>query len=203
MPHHDDAHWVRYNARQGGRPVRPLCLAAMRLHDPGTAIDLGCGAGRETRALLEAGWQVHAVDGSPDTRDVVVRTIGGVHSRLTLDVSHYSALATLPPADLIYAGYSLPYQPPESFHRVWALLRAALRPGGVLAVNLFGERDAWAGEPGMTFLTGGAARALFAGLEIVSWDEEDGTGPAFGGPKHWHVHDVVARAPGSGLAPLH
>jgi hypothetical protein len=55
----------------------------------------------------------------------------------------------------------------------------------------------------MTFLTEPAARALFAGLEIVSWDEEDGVGPAFGGPKHWHVHDVVARAPGSGLATLH
>jgi trans-aconitate methyltransferase len=122
MTLHDDAHWVRYNARQGGRPVRPLCLAAMRLRPPGTAVDLGCGAGRETRALLDAGWRVHAVDGSPDTRAVVLRTIGGVHSRLRLDVTHYSAIVSLPPADLVYAGYSLPYQPPESFHRVWGLV---------------------------------------------------------------------------------
>jgi hypothetical protein len=122
MPLHDDAHWIRYNARQGGRPVRPLCLAAMRLRPPGTAIDLGCGAGRETRALLDAGWRVHAVDGSPETRAVVLRTIGGVHSRLTLEVSSYSAA-----------------------------------------------------------------------MEIVSWDEEDDEGPAFSGPKHWHVHHIVAR----------
>ena len=193
MAHHDQAHWISYNARQAARPVRPLCLAAMRLLSPGTAIDLGCGAGRETRALLEAGWRVHAVDGSPDTRAVVLRTIGGLHSRLTIDVRSYAELTTLPPADLIYAGYSLPYQSPESFHRVWGLLRAALRPGGVLAVNLFGDRDAWAGEDGITFLTDRAVRDLCTGLEIVSWDVEDGVGPAFSGPKHWHVHDILAR----------
>jgi len=203
MPRHDDAHWVRYNARQGGRPVRPLCRDAMRLLTSGTAIDVGCGAGRETRALLEAGWRVHAVDGSPDTREVVPRTIGGVHNRLTLEVSPYSALGALPPADLIYAGYSLPYQPPESFRRVWKLLRAALRPGGVLAVNLFGERDSWAGEQGMTFLTDAATRALLDGLEIISWEQEDAPGPAFSGTKHWHIHDVLARAPESGVARLH
>jgi trans-aconitate methyltransferase len=196
MPLHDDAHWVRFNASQGDRPVRPLCHQAMQLHAPGTAIDLGCGSGRETRALLDAGWRVHAVDASPDTRAVVLRTIGGIHSRLTLDASPFAALFSLPPADLIYAGYSLPYQSPESFQRVWALLRAALRPGGVLAVNLFGDHDSWAGEKGMTFLTEETARLLFDGLEIVTWDEEDADGPAFSGPKHWHVFDVIARAPG-------
>ena len=194
MARHDEAHWIGYNARQAARPVRPLCLAALRLLDPGTAIDLGCGAGRETRALLDAGWRVHAVDGSPDTRDRVLRTIGGLHSRLTIDVRSYAELTTLPPADLVHAGYSLPYQSPESFHRVWGLLRSALRPGGVLAVNLFGDRDAWAGEDGMTFLTDRAVRDLCTGLEIVSWDVEDGVGPAFSGLKHWHVHDILARA---------
>jgi hypothetical protein len=68
-------------------------------------------------------------------------------------------------------------------------------PGGVLAVNLFGDRDAWAGEPGMTFLTREAARMLCAGLEISFWHEEDAEGPAYSGPKHWHVYDIVALSP--------
>lgn len=33
------------------------------------AVDLGCGDGTDTLALLDAGWRVHAVDASPDFPD--------------------------------------------------------------------------------------------------------------------------------------
>lgn len=195
---HDDAHWIEYNGGQGGRPVRPLLRAALSLLGPGagrTAIDLGCGAGVESRALLSQGWHVQAIDSSPETSAVVLRTIGGVHQRLAVRTTRYEQLDGLPPADLIYAGYSLPYQAMPSFRRVWTVIRSALRPGGVLAVNLFGVHDAWAGTDGMTFLDADEARTLFDGLEIVSWDEEDAEGPAYGGAKHWHVFHAVAVSP--------
>jgi hypothetical protein len=149
----------------------------------------------ETRALLDAGWPVLAVDGEPGTPARLVRTIGGIHRRLTVDPRHFQDITELPAADLVYAGYSLPYQRPESFQRIWTLLRSAVRPGGWLAANVFGERDSWAGEDGLTFLSAEDARALADGWEIVSWYEEDEDGPAFSGPKHWHVFDLIARRP--------
>jgi trans-aconitate methyltransferase len=190
---HDYAHWAAYNARQPGRPVRDLCRRAMEVAGPGAgrlAIDLGCGAGVETRALLDAGWRVLAIDGEPGTGARLLRTIGGRHDRLTVRTGDFADLTELPPAELIYSGYSLPYQPRASFDRLWTLIRAARR--GVLAVNILGDRDAWAGDESRTFLTAAEVRELAGGLRIEHWHEEDAVGPAFSGPKHWHVFDLIA-----------
>ncbi|BBH65886.1 methyltransferase [Actinoplanes sp. OR16] len=213
----EPGHWAAYNSRQFGRPVRELCLRAMALADrpsdadagslrpaAGTehrsagervAVDLGCGAGRETAALLSEGWSVLAHDSEPDTEARILRTVGGIHSALTVRVCAFEELSPLPDADLVYAGYSLPFQTRTSFDRTWSLIRAALRPGARLAVNVFGERDSWAADPAMTFLPENELRTLLDGLEIEHWHEEDAPGPAFSGPKHWHVFDVIARNP--------
>jgi trans-aconitate methyltransferase len=208
----DDAHWAAYNARQHDRPVQPLCQEVLDLVGPAddrTAVDLGCGAGQETRALLRAGWRVHAVDGEPGTLAALADVTAHIDltalvdvddERLTIEVTHFDQLQALPPADLVYAGYSLPYQSPQQFHRLWTLVLSSLRPGGWLAANLFGERDSWAGAAGMTFFSDTAARRLFDGLEVVRWTEVDEEGAAFSGPKHWHVFDVIARRRGHGRA---
>ena len=184
----DDAHWTEYNCRQPDREVRPLCREVLDLAGPAagrTAVDLGCGSGTESRALRDAGWRVHAIDRSPQ----LVPAEG-----LTVQAASFAELTGLPPADLIYAGYSLPYQPLPSFERLWAVIRGGLRPGGWFAGNLFGDHDEWAGATGMTFVDLPTAQGLFAGMEIVSWREEDAYGEAYSGPKHWHVFHVIARA---------
>ncbi|WP_229076080.1 trans-aconitate 2-methyltransferase [Actinoplanes sp. DH11] len=192
----DPGHWAEYLSRQGERPIRELCRRAMTLAGPGagrTAIDLGCGAGRETKALLDDGWRVLAHDSEPGTEPRLLRAVGGRHEALGVRVCAFENLTTLPGADLIHASYSLPYQQRPSFDRLWTLMRSNLRPGGRLAVNLFGDHDSWAGDQGMTFLREHEVRSLLDGLEIEHWDEEDAPGEAFSGPKHWHVFTVIAR----------
>ena len=193
----EDDHWARFNAAHAVHAPRDLLRRALALAGPGagrSAIDFGCGAGVETRALLDAGWRVLAIDGEPGTEARLRRTVGGHSPRLTIRTQAYAEIAALPPADLIYAGYSLPHQSPESFARLWSLVRAA-EPAW-LAVNIFGVRDGWAGDPAMTFRTEAEARALFDGWHLVHWHEEDEVGPAFSGPKHWHVFDAIAHRPG-------
>jgi trans-aconitate methyltransferase len=188
----DGRHWAAYNDRQAGRAVRELCADVIELAGPGagrTAVDLGCGAGIESAALLAAGWRVHAVDSAPGTAARV-----GERDGLTVVEADLAALDRLPEAGLVYSGYSLQYLAPADFHRVWALISECLAPGGWLAVDLLGDRDEWAGTPGETFLSADAVRALVGGLDLVRMDEEDGAGPAYGGDKHWHVFHVVARA---------
>jgi trans-aconitate methyltransferase len=184
---------------QKERDVRPLCAEVIELAGSGagrTAVDLGCGLGRETDALLSAGWRVHAVDMGQDTREnVLSSTREGHREHLSIQVAPFAELTGLPPADLVYSGYSLPYVRPEDFDRLWTLIRASLRPGAWCAMNLFGDRDSYAdtytGE--YTFLTETAARDLFDGMELVKFEVEDRDGKAFCGPKHWHLINVIAR----------
>ena len=166
----------------------------MALAGPGAgrvAIDLGCGAGRETRALLEDGWQVVAYDSEPTMLAAADRT----HPALTAHELSFEQIPDLPPADLIHASYALPFQSRESFDRLWTLIRASLRHGGLIAVNIFGINDAWSGAPNMTFLTAEEAEALATDLTIEHWHEQDEVGPAFSGSKHWHVFSIIARRP--------
>lgn len=195
----DSKVWADYNAAQAERPVRSLCLDAMALAGPGSgrrAIDLGCGAGKETLAMLRAGWSVHAVDSLPDTRERLAGIApADADGRLSIEVRAFQDLRELPPAELIFAGYSLPFIHPDRFGRFWQMMLDALRPQGILAVNLFGDRDSWADITEWNFHTETAARQLFDGLEILKFDVYDADGQSFRGPKHWHIYDVTARQP--------
>jgi hypothetical protein len=57
------------------------------------------------------------------------------------------------------------------------------------------ELLSWASDPDMTFQDARAAKELFEGLEVESFEEEEEDGEAFDGPKHWHVFHVIAREP--------
>jgi SAM-dependent methyltransferase len=192
--------WEHYYEWVKGRDLRQVFVDALPLlPDPSTdgrtlvAVDVGCGDGKEALVLLAAGWAVTAIDGSPDG---IARLLDAVPpndaGRLTTGVVPF-AEAEIPPADLVYAGFSLPFCDPADFGSLWSRIVAALRPGGVFAGNLFGPHDTWFGTPDMTFHSRASVQGLFDGFDIVSLREEDEDGSAASGPKHWHVFHVIAR----------
>ncbi|MGO1257686.1 MAG: class I SAM-dependent methyltransferase [Brachybacterium sp.] len=213
---HSDRDFSEYNAAQAERAVRPLAQRAVALahsdaaeelpggneptsgndptagRDRPVAVELGCGRGIEARFLAENGFTVHVYDVDPSVSGALEELAAElpVHAEI-LDLSQ---LRELPGADLILACASLPFLPRGSFDTLWDVMRAGLRARGILAVDLFGERDDWAGTDG-TFLTRPEVEALLDGLEVLELVEEERDGRSFSGPKHWHTYRVLARRP--------
>lgn len=189
--------WSQFYEKQGGRGVRPTFEAALDAwtSEPGLAIDLGCGDGVETRELAERGWRVLAVDSDPGVDERVKEGLGEeASSRVEARCATFEALGELPHADLVYAGFALPFCDPTRFPYLWADIRDAIEPGGVFAGELFGPDDEWFGRPGMNFHDRSGVEAMLTGLEVLRLVEDDRRGMSFEGPKHWHVFHIVARA---------
>lgn len=190
--------WHGYYAAQVGRATRPLFDEALALMGPTAgearlAVELGCGDGVESAALLAQGWHVLATDKQPEAIALLRAKVPPEHlPRLETRVAASEDLV-LPTCHLIYAGYSLPFTPPQRFAELWAGVVRALRPGGRLVGQLFGDRDSWKVDPNMTFQSRAQALALLAPLEVEVFREREEDGPSFTGRKHWHIFDVIAR----------
>jgi SAM-dependent methyltransferase len=190
--------WEQYYQAIEGRSPRALFMDAISFLPARTderaflAIDLGCGDGTETRALLARGWTVIAVDSAPEA---IARLRASVapedNARLTTFVAPFHELE-LPDADFVYAGLSLPFCDPHMFDEVWRRISTAVRPHGVFAGHFFGPHDSWADTAGMTFQRREDVEALLGGFDVHRLHEQDEDGPAVGGPKHWHVFHVIA-----------
>jgi len=201
----DQPDWPAYYAVTVGRPAWRTTIAAADAfaRDDGaspavtpsrSAVDLGCGAGRDTRELLRRGWRVLAIDREPTAIEALrAATPPDDLARLSTLVADL-ATVDIPAADLVNASISLPFLDAPAFHATLARAIAAVRPGGRFATMLFGDRDGSAREPGMTCPSPETVRAALAGLTIEDWvDREEDGQTALGEPHHWHSIEVVAR----------
>jgi tellurite methyltransferase len=182
--------WSGYIAHTTGSPPKPLYHRAVALFDrPGTAVDLGCGAGNETLDLLQRGWSVHAVDSS----EAAIRTVTerAPSADLTTELADLWT-ATPPTSNFVYAGFSLFFVPPDRYAEAWARVVSAVAPEGRFAGHFLGPRDTWAELPDISVHPEYAVRELFRGWQLEHFDEVDQDGKSFGGPKHWHLYEVIA-----------
>jgi len=102
-------------------------IAHMRATADRTVIDVGCGAGRMTSYLGEAGLAVSGVDLSPE----MVRIAQQLHPGLLFELGE---LTDLPQADAaadgVLAWYSIIHSPPTALPAIAREFWRALRPGG-------------------------------------------------------------------------
>lgn len=185
--------WAAYYAAATAEPRQTLLDAADRFQEPGFAVDLGCGTGRDTLELLRRGWRVLAIDAEREAVEQL-RAQAPADERLETDVTAMED-ARWPEAQLVTSSFALPFCPPDRFGGLWERIVASLPPGGRFCGQLFGERDEWApGSGELTFLARSEVERLLERfvLERLSEVDEDGH-TALGEPKHWHVFHVVAR----------
>jgi len=201
-PGMDESDWRSYYRRTVERPPRATTSLALERfaaegRGPGRSLDLGCGCGRDTIALLERGWAVLAVDAQPAAIECLRRRPDlPPGARLRTRCAPFETLAgeAWERLDLVISCFALPLCPPPVFARLWTRLEESLAGGGRFAGQLFGERDGWAGDPTLTFHTRAALERLLAGWTVEHLEEEecDSVTPR-GRPKHWHLFHLVAR----------
>lgn len=199
--------WVAYFDRMEGKPPRDTLRRALdafanetvseSVSEPRLAIDLGCGAGRDTQLLLESGWRVLATDGHADgirrLRERKICREAEADGRLEARVEPFER-ADLPTASLVNASFSLPFCPPAAFEGLWARIDCALGPGDRFAGQFFGDRDDWAIIEDRTHLSRDRVLSLFDRYVLEYFQEEDRPSKRAGEHhKHWHVFHVVAR----------
>jgi tellurite methyltransferase len=191
--------WTEYYDEHEGREPRELLIEVLDSFGPGDglfAVDLGCGAGSDTLAMLERGWTVFAVDAEDEAIERVRRQVpDALADCLTTVVSRMEDVELPPRVDLVWASFSLFFCRPDAFGGVWRRIGEAIRPGGRFGGELLGDRDTWAPEEDISAFTREKARALFGGFEVERFDEEEEDGQATSGDKHWHLFHVVARKP--------
>jgi SAM-dependent methyltransferase len=117
-----------YGARSDGLGVSKALAAFLAQLPKGAAVlDLGCGTGRDTRALIEAGMTVTAIDGSPEMARETERRTG-----MTVRVMLFENLDDVGAFDGIWANASLLHVPRTGLPDVLKRVHRALKPKALL-----------------------------------------------------------------------
>lgn len=137
-PHYYRANLSLVHHRGFGFHADMCSPGILQLLDPilnrgGLVLELGCGTGRLTRHLIDAGHRVIATDASPSMLVLARQSVPEADLRRLVLPDE-----PIPEADAIVAvGHVLNYLADEgAIERAWTAIARALRPHGVLAMDV-------------------------------------------------------------------
>jgi SAM-dependent methyltransferase len=137
MSDHDDA-TLRFYADEAAayasRPREPsdawLSRFLAALPPGGSVLELGCGGGQDSEAMLARGFDVTPTDGVPEIAREAEKRLGR-----TVRVLRFGDLDETERYDGVWANACLLHVPREELPEVIGRIRAALKPGGVFGAS--------------------------------------------------------------------
>lgn len=185
--------WKEFHDKTKDKPPRDLIQHAVKyVPNPSKAIDIGGGGLRDTKFLLNLGFEVTVVDSSPNLTSLVKELN---NAKLHFSMSKFDEFDYKNENyDLVNAMCALPFNGVESFNQVFESIKKSLKVGGVLSANLYGVRDCRNVEGTLTvFHTKDEVESLLKGMEILHFKEDKTETGTDAGVKHWHVFYFIVR----------
>ncbi|MGB5631826.1 MAG: class I SAM-dependent methyltransferase [Waterburya sp.] len=187
--------WKGYYDAITHRPPRKTILTALAaFKEPGMAIDLGCGDGRDTVEILRQNWAVLAIDREVDAITRLLARPNLNTLQLTTQTVSFEELQLPQQINLINASFSLPFCSTGAFPTLWNQIFNSLVTGGRFCGHLFGNRDSWADSELINCFTRSQIETLLQpyGIELFEEEEHPGKTP-LGEDRYWHIFHIVAR----------
>jgi tellurite methyltransferase len=163
-----------------------LLREMVRKQEPGLALDLACGTGRNSLFLAENGWKVTAVDNSAVGVEIARKRAEekGLNITFILADLEKSEFALKPAAyDLICDFYYLQRE-------LFVKMKNGVRPGGMIisTIHIHGDGE----EQGRFDLREGELRRFFGDMEILHYHETQAA-DTDAGDHHRRTAELVAR----------
>lgn len=97
---------------------------------PGKAIDLGCGAGRDTIFLIRNGWNVLSID-KEDTQEIISSQLNNEEIRkLDFKCQDFESIE-LKNINLLVASFSIPFCNKNNFNEFWKKISESILSGRI------------------------------------------------------------------------
>lgn len=165
------------NAKHGLNPPHSEVVNACRVIEPGKALDMGCGAGRNALYLAGLGFDVTAVDANPNALGMLQSIIeqegiSNIEARL-YDINDADLRADY---DFIACTVTLMFLDPARVDAVIADMQRCTRAGGHNLIVAAMSTDEYPCPMNFPFTLGtGELRAAYDGWELLEYNENLGT----------------------------